>query len=67
MNEISKELIKEVIREMVVNGELQVGWSEELLKSDNIVLKVRDKDGVFLQEDLPWAGIEVLSSKCNCR
>ena len=52
---------------MVVNGELQVGWSEELLKSDNIVLKVRDKDGVFLQEDLPWAGIEVLSCKCNCR
>lgn len=64
---MEKELIKEVIREMVRDGELQVGWSDERHYRDNIVLTAKDKDGTLIQELELGAGIEVVSCNCRCR
>lgn len=63
---MNKELIKEVIRDMIRDGELQIGWNYDGYDcTTNVVIKVRDKDGKWIQEEDYWAGIDVTTCLCN--
>ena len=63
---MTKELIKEAIREMIREGELQIGWGYGGYNCvNNVVIKVRDKDGKWIQEEDCCAGIDISTRLCR--